>query len=484
MSQLSTENSIQQNLEQEKSNNKISNKIAQIINSSEIDVEKKISKDGILSILKENKSNKKLAALFLEQVWDKVYETLDSELKKDKKLALQAIHTSSYLYFHIDRSLFLDETILQAFVSSSIKEWKSFAQMEDFFEKTLGTNKKLYQSLLEYYRQQLWKDNELKQKDFVKNLIYIQTYFPEIYNQIKEAKIFDMNGTNVVLNSKKLQDLSLDIIKDPQYILAPDKNLYIQSFVREILGLGKLWNKDIEQFFVESISDFIQKEIDKKQSQEKQNQIQPENEKNQEQNKKEEVILLEEKWWEDDFIESSQYILPNHYITSLNSWDYIVYSGNYEVPISKKESLGFTSIALKNYIHFYTTLQSLWLLFFWKKYRSGFQTLLSNKKWFDYMHGNWVTESLMLSVLNVIGKNIWIPQKEVLTQDGKTTNKWKCFQTLADAKTAFWGIKATGKINGEIYSDLWAFSNGAVENYLIETRKIDGRGWVNISNWK
>jgi hypothetical protein len=127
----------------------------------------------------------------------------------------------------------------------------------------------------------------------------------------------------------------------------------------------------------------------------------------------------------------------------------------------------------------------LWLNFLWDKYLNDFKILCKNKIWFDYMLWEWITESKTLSVLNIIWKNIWIPEHEVIDNKWKKTNKYKCFDRLPDAKKVFWEIKETWMINWDKYSDSSAFWNWAVENRLLESLCIDPNGmWLNITKWK
>jgi len=130
-------------------------------------------------------------------------------------------------------------------------------------------------------------------------------------------------------------------------------------------------------------------------------------------------------------------------------------------------------------------MRNLWLNFLWDKYSHDFKILCNNKIWVNYMLWEWITDSKMLSILNMIWRNVWVPEHRVLDEKWKETNSIKCFKTLWDAKEAFWEIKETWMINDKKYSDWSTFWNWAVENKLIEVLCIDQKGnGLNISKWK
>jgi hypothetical protein len=148
----------------------------------------------------------------------------------------------------------------------------------------------------------------------------------------------------------------------------------------------------------------------------------------------------------------------------------------------------FSSVALKNFVKFYGLLYDLELNFLWDKYNRDFITLCNNKIWLDYTSNDWITEAKSLSILNLIGKNIWIPETKLWIRDDDWNEKTqlKCFKTIAEAKLAFWDVKSTWKINGEYIMEPGTFSNySIVEAYMIQNDLIDSkRNSINLSKFK
>jgi hypothetical protein len=148
----------------------------------------------------------------------------------------------------------------------------------------------------------------------------------------------------------------------------------------------------------------------------------------------------------------------------------------------------FTSVALKNFVKFYWLLYDLWLNFLWDKYNSDFVTLCNNKIWLDYTANEWINEWKSLAILNLIGKNIWVPETKLWIYDDEWNEKTqlRCFKTIADAKRVFWDIKSTWKVNWEYIMEPWTFSSySIVEAYMLQNELIDQKhNSINLSKFK
>jgi hypothetical protein len=174
---------------------------------------------------------------------------------------------------------------------------------------------------------------------------------------------------------------------------------------------------------------------------------------------------------------------------TLSSWNYnieILWSSN--IVISENEMNDFTSVALKNFIKFYWLLYDIGLSFLWDKYRWDFITLCNNKVWLDYKTNEGISQWKSLSILNIIGKSIGVPQTvtETDNQEENMNNTVKCFNTLADAKLVFWDIKSSWKVNNKLVMQPWTFSSySIVEAYMIQSNLIDQKSnTINLSKFQ
>lgn len=164
-------------------------------------------------------------------------------------------------------------------------------------------------------------------------------------------------------------------------------------------------------------------------------------------------------------------------------WSYcdIKVADDFNLKISKEEQLLFTTKALDNYIKFYKLFYELWLIFLFERY--NYKSLL-NDKWisFDYTSWEWITEDKILRILNLIWKNIWVPEYDFLKNDWEIVKETKCFNTLSDAKLEFKNIKWSSMINWELIETNW--NVWAVEKKLSKEWKLDfAKGIVNFTKW-
>lgn len=106
----------------------------------------------------------------------------------------------------------------------------------------------------------------------------------------------------------------------------------------------------------------------------------------------------------------------------------------------------------------------------------------------DYKTNEGISQWKSLSILNIIGKSIGVPQTvtETDNQEENMNNTVKCFNTLADAKLVFWDIKSSWKVNNKLVMQPWTFSSySIVEAYMIQSNLIDQKSnTINLSKFQ
>lgn len=446
-------------------------------------------KNTVFKIIEKDKLNKDLAIFLINEVSPKYYENFKN-LQNDKDVAKIAIIRDSSNFLFTSKKLKKDLDLWVFVIQSMVREWKDFVNVELFIQNNFQEFSK---ELLEKYIFFLEQAGKIYYWDLTKELIELKNSNLDLYKIFEKKWIIKKKLRKITVDSDFIIWITKEILcEDYLNLDNKDKLNYKITYLENILWIKfiqywqnekYIFSKIIELISIEEI--LLEKKIIK--IKEKKNQDKKKEEKKEESQNKEKQNEKNKQEFDElvDFAypESRLHKISDGYNLETITWKKIF--------ISENEKDKFTSKSLENFIVFYNTLYNLWINFLWDKYSYDFKILCNNKFWFNYTSWEWITESKMLSVLNLIWKNIGVPEEnykeEVIDEKwNKTTIKkvW-CFKTLWDAKISFLHIKETWIINNKRYSDDSMFSNWAIENKLIEVLCIDQKwNWLNISKWK
>lgn len=445
--------------------------------------EKKGFKTTIDNILNKYADTKKLAIFIISEVNPNFF-TEHKDLHADIDIIKLAIQKDSNLFYSITSGFKKDENVWLEVIKSMVRENKNFYEIEKFINNYfLKDNKKLFDNYFKY----LEDANNYYTNDLSKNLFSLKKLNKELYDFLHKNKLFTTKWKNIIINNDFIKNFEKEISKDELFISLNIKEK--EDFIINKLNTYFLIsNKNLtgeEKNIFDLVLNLINIEVSKKikETKKKDEDTNIDNDSSIDKKKGEENS--ETKDDEEDFNDFIDFSYPECNSYRISGWYNIETITWKNIFISNDEKDNFTTKALKNYIKFYNTLYNLWLNFLWDKYSHDFKILCANKFWFDYLHSEWITDSKMLSILNMIWRNIWIPEHKVINETWKETNQIECFKTLWDARNAFTEIKETWTINEIKYSHNSFFWNWAVENKLIEVFCIDQKGnWLNISKWR
>lgn len=447
--------------------------------------------DLIWNILKQDeefRNNIELAKYAMRYIWPEEFKNF-SPLFNNKQVCLIAVSVSSFNYYYLKNTLKRDTDIWEKMILSMINDGENYDKILWFIEENFSEDKNNQEILEKFYKKSIKQSQQIYIKDLNKCLVTLESDFPEYISDLLEKNILLKNKKSLNFSKEFYSHLELFIQEIPWNLnKSQRKNKINEIIIQELKIPNNIPNKYIN-FLIESIqkninitqqskkaSEGIQWQVEEKQE----NLIQENN--NQSNNKLPNTDQIIN--YDDDL---------NYYYPECNysfSWWYyhIEVTGNKTIDLNENQMKNFTSVALKNFVKFYGLLYDLWLNFLWDKYNRDFVTLCNNKIWLDYTANEWITEWKSLSILNLIGKNIWIPETKlwIIDDEGNEKTQLKCFKTIADAKLAFWDVKSTWKINGEYIMEPGTFSNySIVEAYMIQNELVDSkRNSINISKFK
>lgn len=478
-----------QNPQNEKENienkeNPVLKKVSEILHLQAWEIETKKTWDKVhkeISRLLQNQeyaSNKSLWQYLIREFWKKYLSVIDgTPLKNDKDIIVLKLRQDSNYFYDLTLEQQKDTKIAKEMIKSLVREWVNFFDIKVFLEKYY--NKKEFVALLSFYKAYLEQEERVYKDDLSKILIDIERTNKVFFDLLKKKWVIQVWWKKISISSSFINDYLKTLENTNQNF--QDRNAF-EVYKLELL-LALLWLKEKEldensKIFIEYFLNLVNNKANKRQA-------------------KKEKIEEEELWTEevihkkphlaaekDVFEDRLDFCLPecSYYISG---WSYVVETvWNKSVKLTQQEVERFNSRSLSNFVRFYDMMYSLWLNFLWDKYKSGFVTLLNNNIWFDYTSWEWFTESRILSVLNLIWKNIWIPEREIVSDTWESKKIIACFERLDEAKMAFWDINKTWKVNWETLSEMWMFSRWAVENMLILNWKLDPENSsVNISDW-
>ena len=447
----------------------------------EIEEQKKWSSFLIDGILKKYSKHKKLAKYLLSEVDSKYFSKLDINLRSDKEIILVAIRASSDNYKFIADNLKTQDFVAYEIIKSFIREDKNYFEINTFIDTNFL---KLKKDLLKFYKKQLNKIDRVLSDDLTKNLIYLNENNIEFFELLKNNKIVIGKWNKINVNPNFINDLEKYFHNNDDYKLADIewKKQIKFNYLMHILWVNGIYINNELSSILYSIIGLCNLKQDKKNIEKKvkEEKYDSENFDDEDDNNIKDWKIKNND--DDIFSDKLDYCLPNYTYTYSWWWYYINSPSNIPVIINEEEKNNFTSKALQNFIKFYSKLYKLWLSFLWDKYKTKFITLANNKFGLDYLNWDGITAWKTLSVLNLIWKNIWVPEKEIIWEDQKPLKEIKCFKTLWEAELKFEGIKSSSMINGEfIQTGIWTW---VVEKKLHLERKIDIiKGDLFMNNW-
>lgn len=483
---------------QEHLNNSTLNEVMNILNLSKPQQAKFHEKfwdinnaDLIEKILKhddELRKNIELAQYAIRYIWSEEFKNF-SPLFNNKQTCLIAVWASHFNYHFLDNSLKKDTDIWEKTIISMINDREDYDTIIKFIENNFSENKTDQEKLLAYYKKSIKKSQQIYIKDLNKCFVTLENDFPGCVKELIEKNIINKDKKSYIISKDFYNNLENIIQNIPWDLEKSQRERKIKEIIIEQLDLPNNIQKKYVNFLVETIQKNIsisKQSIQVNKKSEKQEEWKTDNITKQD-NKSDNILDrgINYTW---DIDEDLDYFYPECNYT-FSSWYYhIEVTGNKTIDLDENQMQNFTSVALKNFVKFYGLLYDLGLNFLWDKYQTDFITLCNNKVWLDYTSNEWITESKSLSILNIIGKNIWIPETKlwIIDDEGNEKTQLKCFKTIADAKLAFWDVKSTWKINGEYIMEPGTFSNySIVEAYMIQNELVDSkRNSINISKFK
>ena len=469
-------------------------KILEIISpAKKTDLQKLRDKYGIMDsisrIIPFEKTNKELALYLISELGVDYFKQFP-DLHSDKQVVKTALLVNPNIYNILPDILKKDTEIWVWVVKSMVHKQRNFKEVEKFIESNFPEKKNF---LFARYSEFLKTQSFIFQNDLNKHLFKLKTENKELFDKFEELWVVSYKWEKVDFNTDFLKSILDDLLKSEEYLNLDKKakKEYTKKFLEKLFDikienleknekyifnklLAILWNLEDKNKLANKKITWADNENEQEDIAEKRERKKREQKQAEAQRKKEKEIWV-----------LIDYTYPDWNSYKVSWWYNIETQTWKTVFITDKEKDKFTSEALANFIKFQNTLYNLWLGFLWDKYSHDFKVLANNKFGFDYTSNEWITENKTLAILNMIWKNIWIPEQSVIDEDWKETWVVKCFKTLADAKMAFWEIKETGEINWKKYSDGSAFWNTAVYNKLIDSWLIDPKlNWLNISKWK
>lgn len=445
---------------------------------------KKWFKQAVNQIISYNKENRKLALFLISEISSDYFLDFPS-FHSDKVFLSLCLNKDYKIFFKLNDSNIKNKDFWKIVLSKMVKSWLNFWTIEWFIDKYFPKNKT---ELLKYYNDCLIKNTNFMQGDIWKILIFLKKENILFFQKILDKWLIEDNWKKIQLNKNFVNETIESLLEDNEYQKLDNinKNKYLIKILFLFLWIkqdDKIWKN--EKYLLDIIVKLILNSESKKPLPKKEKELNDKKEKkediNNEENRKINNDTVLDK---DNFIDKVSYLYDWVNITEFSWWYWIDFWWPTLLKISTSEEKKLTIKALDNYIKFYNTLYSLDLNFLWDKHKTSFITLCNNEIWFDYLNWNWITDWKILSILNLLWKNIWIPETIVVDNQWNEKKEVRCFNDLISAKMFFKSIKNSWKINWVEYSDNKAFSYWAVENYLIQKFKIDKNGsWLNITKW-
>lgn len=427
-------------------------------------LEKKQIPGTISAILElpEYANHQELALFALEE--EKItFTQISPKLRKNPDFIQRIIFLMPHFFSYLSPDEQHDQRYIYSEIKGMVKKRKNFLEVESFLKQYIPDleEREKYRS---FYREYVKLVGYFFAYDIEKYLFELNQYQPELLHSLLERNFFEVIGKEFKIG-KSLWTIARDIYASLQSQGINEEQEFIEKLLIS-LGIKQwwinkkeiwLWKSLYEQVSLESVSSSQEKES-------KETEV--------DESSQGSSLSRDE--------EKINYALP-HYISSvwISGKCQIYYNETKSIEMDEKQLQDMTLAALENYMIFLRVFDELGLSFLSERYRDQFLHIWG----FHYDSGEGITQARLLRLLNIVGKNIGVPEKKYEDEEGN--KKVGCFETLAGAKLAFRYIKETGNINDTFVCAPSERGDYAItEIYLIQNGYIDreGRG-LNISKW-
>ncbi len=445
MSQKTSHNSIQKVSVIEQIDDILSLRIKPEIESSDI-------KTQISDLLWESgkKSQKKLALEYLQFKDARLYHFLPSYLQWDREIVLTMVGIQADFLKYIPVNLQHDSEVVSAAFLNILWKNKSLGTILPFLER-YQENSPLHTHLVWYIT---WKPEVSFHSTLENQLfdLYISEY--KNYKTLKESGVFESISGKLFLgwnlwkyifahqeqyNTLKQKERSDYILKLSFKFLKQDEN--------------NLSHKS-QAFLISLLSTIFFQKI--KQKGAKEREVSENSEENGEK-------IPEDINYDYEVLENYNY---SHMWASYRVWES---SPDFAVTLSSKQVASMSETSLQHYISFSHQMSVLWLWFLIKKHSSKIMIATD----IDFYSWEGMTEARILTFLNKIGRNIWVPEKSFQSkntnEDTEHITETRSFRSLQEAIFTFRAIKSSGKINGrDIVDPANSWDKSVVECAMIQ----------------
>ena len=400
----------------------------------------------------------------------KIYETaknngianLKFSNQKDVKKAMDIIALDSTAFDKLDKWFRDNLDVWKQTLRAYLEEWKSFLDVQNFIASNFS--KKKQPALSEFYRDHISMTSEIFLTSIEKQLLNLDKKNPKLFKNIS-SRLLEQKKNKLTLNSSFVTLFKNTIAKKTDYadLSEEDRDTFDISIFQNHLWLSKSDMTPDMLMLILSLRELIHI-------------------------KKAEVEIAEENlaWGEDEdtldsLSENDDDTDSYRSYTPLFSSEWTIDMGVGESIKLSPEEMKMNDTALENYVTAVKICRDIGLGFIFKHKHQFLSVICS----IDYLSWEWITESKLLRILNRVGKQVWIPEKNLSDQNDKdAAPKIWCFKTFWEAKKQFRDIKDTGVV-GWVSYDPMKSDRSVAERALIQKWFFDleWKWFLNIENW-
>ncbi len=332
---------------------------------------------------------------------------------------------------------------------------------------------------MNFYKKYLKTAEYIFQSDIERQLINLREKKADFYTLIFEKKLIEAQWKNIKVSQKFTKTFLEEIwniawYKDLSVLQQQEKKIEI---IAAYLGLTNTdIPEEIQVFFI-TLLDALHIKQEKRKAEKE----------NLEDEKKETQEQEEIRDTENDFEDRFDFCIPHcNYVHLAQGGCNISLWNNVAMSLSEDEMSKISNTALRNYVSGVQKLTELGL---------GF-ALYHQDRFFslcgvDHIYGEWLSDAKILKILNMVGKNIGVPEKNFSKnkKDKQEQREVGCFRSLEDAVFQFRRIRDTGKIQERDECPLVEVSkkwHKSILRHIFEYKGLfdkEGSGF-NISQWK
>lgn len=430
--------------------NEVVDKILKIIGKKQSDFSSFSDnyRHNISTILKESeqaRDNKKVALYIISEVDPKYFFELEA-LRNDDDIIIAALKRDSSIFARLSSDKMANLTIAKQYIKSLVREQTHFVQVEQLMQKYFP-DAKVFSKLLDFYKKYLKVAEYVFGSEIERQLLSLRESSPSLYKLLFEKKLLSSHGKWASITPEFTKYFLESIAAHPNYDKLKDEekqDFQIHVFIRYLELPKNNTPKNVLEF-LELLRDTIHIEQDSKQAQEQDEDIE------------DEVVVEKKQSPKDEVAERLDYILPQYnFNVSHSGWLQVELAGGVDISLSAKEVENVHNSVLQKYIEGCSFLSNLWLAFALKHQGIFFGTICGG---IDPLDTEWLSDSRLLKILNVVAKRIGIPEKEIIVgynEDGehKTEKQVGCFHRLEEAVFQFRKIGSSGYVNDELICDL------------------------------